>query len=303
MNTIPTYALYGESETGSESWLHWETITSRSQLYGFHIAPHRHEQLFQVLYLASGVAEVAIDEESRTLTGASLVTVPPLIVHSYRFSPDVEGVVLTLFARDVRAVLADVSEMVEDVMRPRIVANLAARGVEGEIDHAVRRLVVEADREAPGQIAALKARLMLLLLAIWRLDSAGLGGKGDRAEMLARDYQALVDAHFRESRAVPFYAGKLGITPTHLNRVCRRVFGASALAVIERRVVLEAKRYLQFSALSIKEIGILLGYSDPAYFSRFFARRAGTAPTTFRGRVKPADDDRAREGAQPPRSP
>ncbi|WP_404402024.1 helix-turn-helix domain-containing protein [Pelagibacterium halotolerans] len=284
MNTIPTYALYGELDTGSDGWLHWETITSRSQLYGFHIAPHRHEQFFQILYLASGVAEVSIDAESRELAGPALVTVPPLIVHSYRFSPDVEGVVLTLFARDVRAVLSDVPEMVGDVMRPRVVANLAARGVDGEIDHAVRHLVVEADRVAPGQIAALKARLMLLLLAIWRLDSAGFGGTGDRAEILARDYQALVDAHFRESRAVPFYARRLGITPTHLNRVCRRVFGASALAVIERRVVLEAKRYLQFSTLSIKEIGILLGYPDPAYFSRFFAQRAGMAPTAFRGR-------------------
>ena len=50
MASIPVYALYGEdSGQFANDWLHWETIQSRSRLYGYEIAPHRHEQLFQVL--------------------------------------------------------------------------------------------------------------------------------------------------------------------------------------------------------------------------------------------------------------
>ncbi len=283
--SIPTYALYGETDRQDESWLHWETITSRSGLHGFRIEPHRHEHLFQVLYLAKGTADVLIDECARTVSGPALITIPPLVVHSFRFSEDVEGYVLTLFARDVKTVLAEAPEIAEGLSLPRVLAGLENTLMAGEVDNAVRRLIVEADHKAPGQVAALKARLLLLLVIIQRIEIAETEG-GDRrtgrAEQLVRDFQTLVDAHFRETRAIAFYAARLGITPTHLNRVCRQVLSATALTLIERRIVLEAKRYLQFSSLSIKEIGIVLGYADPAYFSRFFAQRAGLTPSGFR---------------------
>jgi len=286
MSEIPTYALYGEADTAAgDTWLHWETITSRSRLYGFHIGPHRHEQFFQLLYVTSGRVDLQIDGAGYALRGPALVVVPPLAVHSYRFSEDIDGLVLTLFARDVQALLADMPQMAEAVLRPQVLVWPAGDEAHAEIAEGVSRLVAEADRTAPGQIAALKARLMLLLLALWRLGAgnpAGGSGSGGRTQALARAYQALVDAHFRETRALDFYAGKLGITPTHLNRICRKVFGAPPLAIIERRVILEARRYLQFSDLSIKEIGILLGYPDPAYFSRFFGQRTGLTPSATR---------------------
>ena len=56
----------------------------------------------------------------------------------------------------------------------------------------------------------------------------------------------------------------------------------SALKVIESRVLLEAKRYLTFSSLSVKEIAALLGYADAGYFNRMFRREIGTAPGKFR---------------------
>ncbi len=57
MSTIPTYALYGEQGyDSSPDWLHWETVLSRSRLHGFRIAPHRHEQFFQILHLTGGLS-------------------------------------------------------------------------------------------------------------------------------------------------------------------------------------------------------------------------------------------------------
>lgn len=283
MKAIPTYALYGEDSTASgESWLHWETITSRSRLHGFHIAPHRHEQHFQLLYLCGGKAQVMVDGATHVLEPPALIVVPPPTVHSYTFTTDVRGFVLTLFFRDVQALLAESPALASSLARPSILT-----GFDGpEIDTAVRRLIAEADRPAPGQMEALKARLMLLAVAIHRAGLAAMGqgsGQGGRAEQLARGFQSLIDAHFRDTRSVAFYAGKLGITPTHLNRVVRQVFAVSALTLVERRILLEARRYLQFSTLSVKEIGILLGYDDPAYFSRFFSQRTGTTPMAFRG--------------------
>jgi AraC family transcriptional activator of pobA len=46
--------------------------------------------------------------------------------------------------------------------------------------------------------------------------------------------------------------------------------------------LLEAKRALTYSDATVAEIGYSLGFSDPAYFSRFFTKRAGSSPSRFR---------------------
>ncbi|WP_309082979.1 helix-turn-helix domain-containing protein [Chelativorans sp.] len=286
MNFIPIYALYGEERYPEEAdWLHWETITSRSRLYGFRIAPHRHEQFFQILLLRKGRAQALIDGESFQLAPLSVVAVPPLCVHGYEFSEDVEGIVLTLFEREVRGLLADAPEVGDALLRPSVTTAREEEDGAAELHNAIRGLIREADRPAPGRSAALRARILLVLLSVFRLGAGEAPRQTDgmgRAGQLARAFQALVERDYRDTRSVPHYARELGVTPTHLNRVCRQVLGRSALSLIERRIILEAKRYLQFSTLSVKEIGILLGYPDPAYFSRFFLKAAGVPPSRFR---------------------
>ncbi|WEX10495.1 helix-turn-helix domain-containing protein [Chelativorans sp. AA-79] len=287
MKPIPIYALYGEDRYPDEAdWLHWETITSRSRLYGFRIAPHRHEQFFQILFLRSGNARAAIDGETFDLGPVSLVTVPSLCVHGYDFSEDVDGVVLTFFERDIRNLLTEIPEMGYLFLRASVIS--AGEDEARELHNAIHGLVLECGSRVPGRSAAIRARITLLLLTILRLGMTTAShdeGRAGRSAQLARAFHALVERRYRETRSVPCYAGELGITPTHLNRVCRQVLGQSALSVIERRIVLEAKRYLQFSTLSVKEIGILLGYPDPAYFSRFFRRAAGYPPSRLRAAV------------------
>ncbi len=46
--------------------------------------------------------------------------------------------------------------------------------------------------------------------------------------------------------------------------------------------MLEAKRSLIYTTLPVSKIAFDLGFNDPAYFSRFFAARAGLSPAAFR---------------------
>jgi len=61
--------------------------------------------------------------------------------------------------------------------------------------------------------------------------------------------------------------------------------------VLERRLV-EAKRLLQFTSLSINEVAAELGFHDIAHFSRFFKAKAGHPPIAWRARN--ASEDRRR---------
>ncbi|QNL49754.1 helix-turn-helix domain-containing protein [Olivibacter sp. SDN3] len=95
-------------------------------------------------------------------------------------------------------------------------------------------------------------------------------------------YLSLIDTHFKEEKTVSFYAEKLNITANYLNILCKRHFHVSATSLIQNRVVLEAKRLIQASELSIKEIAFELGFYDHSYFSNFFKTQTGIAPTAFK---------------------
>ena len=276
MNEIPTYALYGETAgQHRQDWLHWETIQARSRLHDYRIAAHRHEQFFQLLYLTAGRAEMMLDGEARSLLPESVAVVPAGIVHGYQFSADVRGLVVTLMQHDIEGL---------GLVRP---GAMVIRGECQDIALALARLTAEADRPRASHDVAMRAHLALLLVALERAHPATAPTPDTgRAGHLVTAFRDLVEQRFRQSRRVADYAGAIGISHTHLNRLCRQVLGRSALAVIEQRVALEARRQLLFSSLPIKQIGAELGYEDPAYFSRFVTRTFGMSPVALRQQMR-----------------
>ena len=94
----------------------------------------------------------------------------------------------------------------------------------------------------------------------------------------------LVDAHHKSSWNVADYADALGITPSHLNAVCRRTAGKPALSIVHARLLLAARRELVYTEKNIAGIAHHLGFADPSYFTRFFKRETGMTPGAFRRR-------------------
>jgi AraC-like DNA-binding protein len=91
----------------------------------------------------------------------------------------------------------------------------------------------------------------------------------------------LIDEHFRTERSVSFYADKLNISANYLNIVCKKNLNASASSLIQDRILLEAKRLLKVSEMSVK-ILYDLGFYDHASFSKFFKMQTGMTPSQFK---------------------
>ena len=107
-------------------------------------------------------------------------------------------------------------------------------------------------------------------------------GQGGRALAQVQQLQELVEQRFRTQPSVADLAACIGITPTQLNRVCRKVLGHSALAVLHARLGLEAQRELAYTTLSVKQVALGLGFADAGYFTRFFQRVTGYTPGAWR---------------------
>jgi len=95
-------------------------------------------------------------------------------------------------------------------------------------------------------------------------------------------FNLLIDQFFKEEKSVVFYASKLNISANYLNILCKKNLKVSATQLIQQRILLEAKRMLQSTNLSIKEIAFELGFVDHAYFSNFFKSQTKCTPTAFR---------------------
>lgn len=99
---------------------------------------------------------------------------------------------------------------------------------------------------------------------------------------LVDSFIKLVQVNYKQERFLDFYAGKLGITPKHLSRVVKQQTGISAVAWIERHVVLEAQVMLRSSNLNIQQISDELHFKSQSFFGKYFKKATGVSPKQFR---------------------
>lgn len=92
----------------------------------------------------------------------------------------------------------------------------------------------------------------------------------------------LVEEHFKIAKTPSFYAEKLCVTPNYLNKLCKQERGVTAGHVVRQRIVVEAKRLLQFSSYNINEIARELCFDSTSYFVTFFKKQEGITPESYR---------------------
>lgn len=284
--TVPTYDLYGENhDRRPEFWLHSESIAHRSSLHNWEIRPHRHESFFQILHIRSGRCDVLFEDGSRAVRPPSIITVPPQMVHGFRFSRDIAGSVITLVASRLTALLAGHPRFLGWYGTPRIVDLPDGDRDSAYVDETLARLGPELGARAPAGAPLVEAYLVSALVLSARMAAPETVGmrqarsrEAERAEMLS----TLIDRHFREQRPVEFYAKSMGLSVTHLNRIAQSAAGMTVHEMLSRRLIDEAKRDLVFTFGSVQSIAYGLGFGDPGYFTRFFSQKTGTTPRDYR---------------------
>jgi AraC family transcriptional activator of pobA len=285
-SAIPAFFLYGEPlQPPDERLIHIETIAARSTLNDWNIRPHLHRHLHQVLLIHKGSVKVRLDAALASLADPALIVVPPGCVHSFAFERGTIGVVIS-FATGLATDLSAVGTGFADYLgRPR--AQTLVRGAVSETDLKALggMLLREFTRAAPGRHLALRGLLEALLANVWRLtsgpESAATVSLATERELVAR-YRGRIEAHFRSHRSVRAYAADLRVSESRLRRACLAVTGQPPVAVVHVRLLVEAERLLRYTSMSISQIAYHLGFEDPAYFSRFFARFKRRSPRAFR---------------------
>lgn len=274
---VPSYDLYGEPEEGAAlpAVLHCESIAARSRLTDWSFVAHRHRRLHQFFWVTKGGGRVSLDGAPAGFGASSLVAIPALTVHGFAFSPGTIGWVVSVHA-------------VPGLPAPEGPRILKIGGAADPVAFAAlfARIAEEHEAARPHREALLGALAIELGVAVLRSADARPAVPETSQRRLMRRFTALIEERFREGWAVEAYADALAVTPTHLTRVCRGLAGRPASALIQERVLLEARRELAHGAARVGEIAHALGFADPAYFTRLFTAKVGMTPSAFRERAQ-----------------
>jgi len=112
--------------------------------------------------------------------------------------------------------------------------------------------------------------------------SIGRNLKVSRPALLASQFKQLLNTELTSSKSPSHYAYLLNISESYLSEVLKKQTGFPASYWILQEVIMEAKRLLYYSQLSVKQIAHTLGYDDHSYFSRLFRKATGISAVTFR---------------------
>lgn len=274
---IPSFDLYGESRAFPDV-LHCETITARAALHDWEIGVHRHPGLHQFFLLTGGEAQMTAEGARRRLDLPALVSMPRLAAHGFRFAQGTQGFVVTIPVAELPEALAEGAVLATRLGQWLVIPAGA------EIIATVELLAEEHRRSRFGRVPMLRALALRLAALVSRAAEDAAPRRSTRYADRIAALDQLVDENLRNRWSIADYAAALGLTPTHLSRITRAETGLSASRYVERQLFQEARRLLAYTRMSVGEVAWVLGFGDPAYFSRAFRRHAGEPPLAYRQR-------------------
>jgi AraC family transcriptional activator of pobA len=289
MKHIPVYRI--SDFRFDHRYFYANTLAEHIKHHEFIKTAHRHDFYLSIL-CTKGTGFHEIDFKSYPVSKGSLFMMSPGQVHNLKLSAHTEGLVFFHTEEFYGSHFAQ--KHLEDYSFFSGLQGMNTLQLQGDNFEWITSLFSKILAEYRSEDTGLKWQLLVTLtdLLYLNLSKIHLTKQPAIAEHSSlytdkiRQFKKLIDAHYNTVKLPKEYAGKLHITPSHLNRICNEILGKSTTQLIADRVILEAKRKLIYAEKTIKEIADELGFEDPSYFIRFFKKQTNETPASFINRQK-----------------
>jgi len=286
-NTIPVYDICALADT-----LHMrEDITAEG--FAHYLArhtdlrfPHRHS-FYHLVYFTTGSGSHTIDFETFKVEAGQIYFMVPGQLHSWHFKGNIDGYILNISDHLLHSAIKDNMNIEQFPFLSGVAASSVVQLQQSrpDVEQLLQQIVDEAAGNAPLGMEMIRLHLGALLIYTLRDLPATTTSKPLVPDTLT-NFRKLVDRHYATKHLPKEYATMLYITPNHLNALCNNMLGMPAGEVIRQRILLEAKRMLAGTTISVSEISWELNFKDNSYFTKFFKKYAGTTPEQFRESAK-----------------
>ncbi len=288
LRRIPSFFLYGEApRDDDERTLHVETIEFRSARHHWKISPHVHRTLHQLIFVMRGRGVSLAEGAMVPFSPPAVVVVPAGTVHGFEFEPGTLGFVVSM-TDDLRRELSQREPGIGALFKNPATVEFQGDALRAtDLMQSFKLLAREFARTLPGRALALEGLLTVILANVLRLSHASAESAeaaAGRHRLLVARFRELIESAYHKDWSLADYTSALNVSHSRLRNACLSVTEQSPMQIVHARILLEAKRQLLFTSMSVSEIAYALGFDDPAYFTRFFSQRTGISPRTFRSR-------------------
>lgn len=248
--------------------------------------PHRHNYQ-ELIWIERGAGHHQIDETHLAIEPNTFYLIAKGQVHFFEEGIELEGKVIR-FTDDF---LLDHAPTLDWDYRMTLFGHFAVhRSLTighpqlSRCQRLMQMMEEEMGGDGFGRISLMRHLLSMLLIELERArlerqpDTTTLAPNAD----IYQQFLTSLDRDFRQQHHVSHYAEQMAVTPRQLSDICSRFTGKTAKQIIQDRLMLEARRYLQHTNDSVKEIAWKLGYREPSYFSKVFKQTVGVSPNAYK---------------------
>lgn len=270
--------------------IHYDAHENLAGYFGREMPVHRHAQNLQIHYIDRGKIDFHIDDKVYSVTGPVCFLTPASVPHSFRSDRESRGHVLTIHQSLVWQLLKDGlareinSDLSEAVCIEKAALAPQQQALWTQLEQTFTNIQNEWHDDLPGKSLAIDSLVRLLLIRIARISSRSADSSTVASEdlRLFHQFSEMIEEHYRAQWHLPQYTAAMNISESRLNQICQRISARSPKKLIHDRLIQESKRLLIFTNLSASEISYQLGFTDPAYFSRFFKNHTDRTTQQYR---------------------
>ncbi len=242
--------------------------------------------LYSMLWVTEGMIDLAIDEIRVPLDAGQMIFITP--VKYVKILENHGKVHLLQFNREFYCIRENDHEVSCDGILYFGAPGVPIIHLEDQELQSFTRLIAVLEEEFE-IVDPIQEEMLRTILKKWLIKSTRILKRQKkfvrenepRAELL-RQFNILLEKHYREYHQVKDYAKLLNRSPKTIANQFKILGQESPSMMIQQRLIIEAKRYLLYAELSVKEIAFKLGFEDASAFSHFFKSKTRMAPKTFR---------------------
>lgn len=233
---------------------------------------------FQILYIASGKAHFYFEDKGidTVVPAGHMVVYRPKEPQKYEYFGDEQTEVYWVHftGKDVKHILR--SSGISDDMR------VINTGTSLEYTRLFKQMILELQRRQPDYQEMLALLLRQLLITIHRQLASD---RRIRNVYLDTEMEAAIqyfNDNYNTEINIEAYAASRGMSVSWFIRSFRQYAGTTPMQYIVSIRIANAQILLETTNYNVTEIGRIVGYDNPLYFSRIFKKQKGASPSEYR---------------------
>jgi len=253
--------------------------------------PHRHDDFYEILFITQGTGIYTIDFQQYAIKSDTVFFLSPGQIHELELSDDIKGYIFLFTSAFYHVNKADLYKLFElpffytlgKETPPLLLQDTAQRTLLAEF---FEKAIKENEQDLAEKDDAIRAFLDLILIHCKRLYPEFLDEKMSKGKLLVKRLKQLIEEKCQENFSVKEYAELLNVTPSYLSETVKSLTGRTSSDLINDRMILEIKRMLVHSELTVSEIAFQLHFADQSYFSKYFKKLTHLTPLEFRAKAQ-----------------